>query len=155
MKVLYAHTRNEIIINFRFNPSFNLLDEFSRYFNLYWAWRFIQPDVDYSELQLAGHPSGHLQQLVFLGHYCGGFTNEQALFLSRLWSSNQGWLGMQLYPMYELRPTILSTYREGPNWSTTDIDAPRAHYLYQRWYDPVCICATYSTNSSPCCSDVD
>ena len=103
VKVLYAHSRTEIIINFCLNPSFNLLDEFSRYFNLYWAWRFVQPDIDSLDVQLVGHPSGHLQQLVFLGHYCGGSTNEQALLLlSRLWSSNQGWLGMYIYPWYEL-----------------------------------------------------
>ena len=42
VKVLYAHSKTD----FRFNPSFNLLDEFSRYINFYWAWRFIQPDID-------------------------------------------------------------------------------------------------------------
>ena len=128
MKVLYAHSRAEIIINFRFNPSFNLLDEFSRYFNLYWAWRFVQPHIDSLDVQLVGHPSGHLQQLAFLGHFCGGSTNEQALFLSRIWSSNQCWLGMDIFPMFELQPTILSNYTASPNWSTTDIDAPRTHY---------------------------
>ena len=61
MKVLYAHSRTEIIINFHFNLSFNLLDEFSRYFNLYWAWKFIQPDIDSLDVQLVGHPSRHLQ----------------------------------------------------------------------------------------------
>ena len=34
LKVLYAHTRAMSIMNFCLNPSFRVLDEFKRYFNL-------------------------------------------------------------------------------------------------------------------------
>ena len=59
MEVLYVHTRAE---TFCFNPFYNLPREFSRYFNLHWAWRFVQTDIDSSDAVPAGHPSGHLQQ---------------------------------------------------------------------------------------------
>ena len=35
MRVLYAHTRAVSIMNFRLNPSFTMLDEYKRHFNLY------------------------------------------------------------------------------------------------------------------------
>ena len=139
MQVLYAHTRVELILDFCLNPSFNLFDEFSRYFNLYWAWRLIQPNIDSLDVQPVGHPSGHLQQLIFLGQNSGGSTTAQTLLLTNLWTSSQDWIGMDIYPMQDFKPAK-STLCSVPNWSTVDIDSP--HLQCQSCYpQPFCICA--------------
>ena len=44
MRVLYAHPRAVSIMNFRLNLSFNMLDEFKRYFNLYWSYKVVEPN---------------------------------------------------------------------------------------------------------------
>ena len=38
LMVLYAHTRAMSIMNFCLNPNFTLLNEFCRYFNMYWSY---------------------------------------------------------------------------------------------------------------------
>ena len=141
MDVLYAHSRTELIINFCLNASFTLFDEFTRYFNLYWAWRLIQKDADSSSSVVAvGHPSGHLRYLGLLGHFSGGSTMEQALFLVHLWNSNQDWLRRDIYLMYDYQPysvTLNYTYPHFVNWSTIDIDAPYAYSRRALCYCPL------------------
>ena len=137
MDVLYAHSRTELIINFCLNPSFTLFDEFTRYFNLYWAWRLIQKDVDSSSLVPVGHPSGHLRYLGLQGHFNGGSTMEQAVFLVDLWNSNQNWLGMDIYLMYDCQPYNVTPYPHFVNWSTIDIDAPYAYSRRALCYCPL------------------
>ena len=44
MKVLYVHTRAVSIMNFCLNPSFTMLQEFCRYFNLYWSYKVVDTE---------------------------------------------------------------------------------------------------------------
>ena len=46
-------------MNSRLNPSFRILDEFKRYFNLYRSYKVVKPkqfEPDFEEV--VGHPSG-------------------------------------------------------------------------------------------------
>ena len=88
--VLYAHTRVGSIVHFRLNPSFNLFDEFKRYFQLYWARRLIDLDEFGDNSIEVGHPSGYLYSISYLGQHHGGSTQQQANFLESLWNAKTG-----------------------------------------------------------------
>ena len=91
MKVLYAHTRAVSIMNyFCLNPSFTLLNEFCRYFNMYWSYKVVDIEQFDPCLQEVGHPSGHLERIRHLG-WEGGSTREQSVELWSLWNSSQDW----------------------------------------------------------------
>ena len=49
------------LINFRFDPTFTMLDEFKLFnFNLYWSYEVVEPNQFEPYLQkVVGHPSGH------------------------------------------------------------------------------------------------
>ena len=59
MKVLYAHTRAASIMNFSLNPCLKMLEEYSRYFELYWAHKVVDTVQFDSYPEAVGHPSGH------------------------------------------------------------------------------------------------
>ena len=121
MTVLYAHTRVETIQNFCLNPSFNMLDEFSRYFHLYWSYKLVHTDQFDDWGEYVGHPAGHLNHLSFHGNN-GGSTRQQSSFLQSLWNSNQEWVEYMIHH----NKYVGYGYWEStnPNWSTVDIDAP-------------------------------
>ena len=75
MRVLYAHTRAVSIMNFCFNPTFTLLNEFFRYFSMYWSYKVVDIQQFDPCLQEVGHPSGHLQRIRCLG-WDGGSTHK-------------------------------------------------------------------------------
>jgi hypothetical protein len=56
MKVLYAHTRAESIMSFSLNPSFVMLKEFCRYFNMYWSYKVVDVQQFDPCLLEVGHP---------------------------------------------------------------------------------------------------
>ena len=85
MKVLYAHTRAVSIMNFSRNPSFIMLEElFCRYFELYWAQKVVDTEQFDSYPEAVGHPSGHLEQIRYLGCGGGGSTYEQNVVLQAM-----------------------------------------------------------------------
>ena len=90
MKVLYAHTRALSIINFCLNPSFTMIKEFTRYFQMYWSYKVVDIHQFDPCLQKVGHPSGHLERIRYLG-WEGGSTREQNIQLWSLWNSSQEW----------------------------------------------------------------
>ena len=64
MRVLYVHTRAVSIMNFHLNPSFTKLDDFKRYFNLYWSYKVVEPNqFEPCQQEAVGHPSGHLDHM--------------------------------------------------------------------------------------------
>ena len=77
MKVLYAHTRVASIMNFRLNASFTMLEEFRRYFDLYWSYKVVDLYQFDGYPEAVGHPSGHLERIRYLGCEGGGSTHEQ------------------------------------------------------------------------------
>ena len=93
MKVLYAHTR---AMNFCLNPNFTMLDEFCRYFTMYWSYRVIDTEQFDGYPEAVGHPSGHLERMRYLGDG-GGSTREQSVELCSLWRWNQDWNIMGRY----------------------------------------------------------
>ena len=121
MTVLYAHSRAEFILNFRLHESFSCFDEFFRYFKLYWSYKQVNLDQFDDVTAAVGHPAGHLQEICYLGHQSGGSTPKQDRFLTRLWDTNQEWLGDSIHEL-DNAPT---PYTDGPsNWSSIDVDAP-------------------------------
>ena len=90
MKVLYAHTRAVSIMNFCLSPSFTMLKEFCRYFNMYWSYKVVDIQQFDACLVAVGHPSGHLERIRHLG-WDGGSTREQSVQLWSLWNSSQDW----------------------------------------------------------------
>ena len=91
MKVLYAHTRAVSVMNLSLNPSFMILKEFCRYFNLYWSYKVVDTEQFDSYPEAVGHPSGHLERIRYLGRGGGGSTREQNVELNSLWCWNQDW----------------------------------------------------------------
>jgi hypothetical protein len=141
MKVLYAHTRAVSIINFRLNPSFTMLDEFTRYFNLYWSYKVVEPNQFEERLEVVGHPGGHLEHVRYLGYCGGGSTREQCLELHRLWDRNQYWYmvygGMIVQHNDQTRSCLDNTES---NWSSVDVDAP---YTWCLKCKGVCTCTIH------------
>ena len=139
MRVMYAHTRAVSIMNFRLNASFSMLDEFKRYFNLYWSYKVVQPkqfEPHYEEA--VGHPSGHLDRIRYLGGCGGGSTRDQCLELHSLWDRNQYWYmvyGGMIIQHNDQTTSYLSSTE--PNWSSVDVDAP---YTWCKECSGVCTC---------------
>ncbi len=142
MKVLYAHTRAESIMNFRLNPDFAMLDEFTRYFNFYWSYKVVESNQFESYQQAVGHPSGHLVRIRYLGCCGGGSTRDQCLELHSLWDRNQYWYmvygGMIIQHNDQTRSYLDNTES---NWSSVDVDAP---YTWCLKCKGVCICTMYN-----------
>ena len=140
MKVLYAHTRAVSIMNLSLNPSFTMLDEFCRYFNLYWACKVVDTEQFDSYPEAVGHPSGHLQRLRYLGRGGGGSTREQNVVLYRLWQDSRDWYlseynDAQIYVQDDETKSYLSSTEA--NWSSVDVDAP---YTWCWECSGVCTC---------------
>ena len=120
MEVLYAHPRVNTITNFCFNSSFNLYDDFSRYFNLYFRRRWVDLDWPYGTCQMmVGHPAGNLLYVYYLGTHNGGANQQQSTFLQSLWLGLHDWITPKVQPVSSIEPK--------QNWSTIDIDKP---YVY-------------------------
>ena len=139
MKVLYAHTRAVSIMNFCFNPTFTMLDEFKRYFSLYWSYKVVEPNQFQPCVQeVVGHPSGHLDRIRYLGYCGGGSTRDQCLELHSVWDRNQYWYmvhdGMIIQHNDQTRSYLDNTE---PNWSSVNVDAPYTWCLECRG---VCTC---------------
>ena len=147
MRVLYAHTRAVSIMNFRLNPSFNMLDEFKRYFNLYWSYKVVEPNqFEPYQQEAVGHPSGHLDRIRYLGCCGGGSTRDQCLELHALWDRNQYWYmvyGGMIIQQNDQTTSYLSSTE--PNWSSVDIDAP---YTWCRVCTGVCKCNFQESGAS-------
>jgi hypothetical protein len=137
MKVSYAHTRAVSMINFCLNPSFAMLDEFKRYFNLYWSYKVVEPNQFEPCLEAVCHPTGHLERIRYLGCGGGGSTRDQCLELHSLWDRNQYWYmvygGMTIQHNDQTKSYLTRTE---PNWSLVDIDAP---YTWCRVCTGVCM----------------
>ena len=126
MRVLYAHTRAQIIFNFCLHPSFNLFNEFFRYYQLYWGLRVadtiqpVQPD-DNDTPDIAGHPAGQLRHIFYLNNRHGASTPKQIHFLRDLWN-NQDWVedAIQEQTLYYYPHTITE------NWSALMEPTPGA-----------------------------
>ena len=138
MKVLYAHSRAVSIVNFCLNPTFTMLDEFCRYFNLYWSYKGVEP-YQFGDFEVVGHPSGHLEHIRYLGRRgdSGGSTREQSAVLGSLWRGNQDWFDERMICEYH---EDSSPYLKGSeaNWSCVDVDAP---YTWCRECYGVCSCS--------------
>ena len=78
MKILYAHSRVESILNFCLHPSFTLLNEFSRYFHLYWSYKLVEVDQHSATPIPVGHPSDFLNSISYLGNYGGSHVNKHS-----------------------------------------------------------------------------
>ena len=145
MKVLYAHTRAVSIMNLSLNPSFTMLEEFCRYFDLYWSYKVVDLHQFDSYPEAAGHPSGHLERIRYLGRGGGGSTREQSAVLHSLWRWNQDWYveidGMICEHNNETASYLSSTEA---NWSSVDVDAP---YTWCWECSGVCTC-TMETDSA-------
>ena len=145
MRVLYAHTRAVSIMNFCFNPTFTLLNEFFRYFSIYWSYKVVDIQQFDPCLQEVGHPSGHLQRIRYLG-WDGGSTQEQSIQLWSLWNSSQDWYMEVDGPIcsHDDRTTSYLSSTE-PNWSSVDLDAP---YTWCWECKGVCTCKVESDGGS-------
>ena len=137
MTVLYAHTRAETIVNFCLNPSFNLFEDFSRYFDLYWSRKCVHIDQFDETPQLVGHPAGHLTHIAYLGRNDGGAIHQQQAFLLNLWIGNCEWTDEFMIHQMGEQHYWNSTV---PNWSTIDIDAPYTHCTFCH-PNPTCTCS--------------
>ena len=150
MKVLYAHTLAVSILNFSLHPSFTMLEEFRRYFNLYWSYKIVEIEQfgDYPEA--VGHPSGHLERIRYLGRGGGGSTSEQCVKLQRLWECNQDWY-LEVNGMKCEHNDKTVSYLSGTeaNWSSADVDAPYT-WCWER--DSICSCIMEIENEN---SDVE
>ena len=155
MKVLYAHTRSVSIMNFCLNPNFTMLEEFCRYFSLYWSYEVVDAEqFDDWHLEAVGHPSGHLERIRYLGRESGGSTHEQSVKLYSLWRWNQDWYVADLDGPISEHDDKTKSYlsRSEENWSTVDVDSP---YTWCWECNGVCTCTmeTDSTNSD--INDID
>ena len=140
MKVLYAHTRVISIMNLSLNPRFTMLDEFCRYFNMYWAYKIVDTEQFDSYPEAVGHPSGHLERLRYLGRGGGGSTHEQNVVLYSLWRYSQDWYRSEdndapIYEHDDETKSYLSSTEA--NWSSVDVDAP---YTWCWECSGVCTC---------------
>ena len=129
MMVLYAHTRAHSILNFCLPPSFTCLDEFYRYFHLYWSHKTVQTCQYEDNERTVGHPAGCLWEIAYLGNHHGGSTPEQHYFLENLWQANQDWLGYSIVDqpgLHDCVEDMMVTH----NWSDRDVDAP---YTWCLW----------------------
>ena len=135
MKVLYAHKRAVSVMNLCLNPNFTMLDEFCRYFNMYWSYRVIDTEQFDGYPEAVGHPSGHLERMRYLGDG-GGSTREQSVELCSLWRWNQDWYEEHNGPICGHDESYLSNSE--PNWSSVDVDAP---YCWCWVCSGVCTCS--------------
>ena len=118
MTILYAHTRADTMLNFCFNPSFNLYADFSRYFYLYWKRRWVDLESPYGTCYMTvGHPAGNLIFIYYLGSHNGGTNIEQHTFLQSLWVDLHDWIIPLLQPLSCINPNL-------SNWCTQNIDKP-------------------------------
>ena len=135
MQILYAHTTAETIVNFCFNPSFHLYEDFAKYFNLYWRRRWADLEWPYGTCHMTvGHHAGNLRYINYLGSHHGGANTHQSMFLQSLWLDLRDCIRQIIEPLSFRDPT--------PNWCTLDIDKPYTYstFIYHE-FRTLCTCS--------------